>query len=303
MLSRRDLLAIGAGAVAGSVLPRSLRGWRPSDLILKKIPSSGEAVPVIGLGTRNYRAAAGEDRTPFRQTVAAFLAAGGKVVDTAPSYGNSEEILGEVFAELKARDRVFLAGKVDRAGREAGIERMDRSLGLLRTDRVELMQVHNLTDTATQLATLREWQAAGKVKYLGISTSSDRQYEELERLVRTEKLDFIQADYAVDERTVAERLLPAAAAAGTAVLINLPFGRGRLFQRVGDRPLPEWAKEFGAASWAQFFLKYVVSHPAVTCAIPGMTKPHHAVDNLGACRGVLPDPTMRKRMESFVDGL
>ena len=239
MLSRRDLIALGAGAVAGSVLPRGLWAIQAANLITKKIPSSGEAVPVIGLGTRNYRAAAGEDRTPFRQTVAAFLEAGGKVVDTAPSYGNSEEILGEIFAELKARDRVFLAGKVDRAGREEGIERMNRSLGLLRTDRVELMQVHNLTDTATQLATLREWKAAGKVKYLGISTSSDRQYEELERLVRTEKLDFIQADYAVDERAVADRLLPAAADAGTAVLINLPFGRGRLFQRVGDRPLPE----------------------------------------------------------------
>ncbi len=303
MISRRDLLVIGAGAVAGSLLPRGLWAQREADLITKRIPSSGEAVPVIGLGTRNYRAAPGADRTAFRQTVAAVLDGGGKVVDTAPSYGNSEEILGEIFAELKARDRVFLAGKVDRTGRDAGLEGMHRSLASLRTDRVELMQVHNLTDTATQLATLREWKAAGRIRYIGISTSSDRQYEELERLVRSEKLDFIQADYAVDERAIADRLLPAAADAGTAVLINLPFGRGRLFQRVGDRPLPEWAKEFGAASWAQFFLKYVVSHPAVTCAIPGMTKPHHAVDNLGAGRGVLPDAVARKRMEAFVDGL
>lgn len=303
MISRRDLLAIGAGAVAGSLLPRGLWAQRQADLITKRIPSSGEAVPVIGLGTRNYRAAPGADRTAFRQTVAAFLDGGGRVVDTAPSYGNSEEILGEIFAELKARDRIFLAGKVDRTGRDAGIEGMNRSLARLRTDRVELMQVHNLTDTSTQLATLREWKAAGRIRYIGISTSSDRQYEELERLVRSEKLDFIQADYAVDERAIADRLLPAAADAGSAVLINLPFGRGRLFQRVGDRPLPEWAKEFGAASWAQFFLKYVVSHPAVTCAIPGMTKPHHAVDNLGACRGVLPDAATRKRMEALVDGL
>jgi aryl-alcohol dehydrogenase-like predicted oxidoreductase len=303
MISRRDLLAAGASAAAGSMLPRGLWARPSSDLITKTIPSSGEVVPVIGLGTRNYRAAPGEDRTPFRQTVAAFLDGGGKVVDTAPSYGNSEEILGENFAELKARDRVFLAGKVDRTARDAGIEGMNRSLAALGTDRVELMQVHNLTDTATQLATLREWKAAGRIRYIGISTSSDRQYEELERLVRTEKLDFIQVDYAVDERGAGERLLPAAAAAGTAVLINLPFGRGRLFQRVGDRPLPDWAKEFGVASWAQFFLKYVVSHPAVTCAITGMTKPHHAVDNLGACRGVLPDVAMRKRMETFVDGL
>jgi len=303
MLSRRDLIALGASALAGSVLPRGLWARSSADLITKQIPRTGEAVPVIGLGTRNYRAAAGEDRTVFGQTVAAFLDGGGRVVDTAPSYGNSEEILGEIFAELKARDRVFLAGKVDRTGREAGVEGMNRSLARLRTDRVELMQVHNLTDTVTQLATLREWKAAGKTRYIGISTSSDRQYEELERLVRSEQLDFIQADYAVDERAIAERLLPAAADTGTAVMINLPFGRGRLFQRVGDRPLPEWAKEFGAASWAQFFLKYVVSHPAVTCAIPGMTKPHHAVDNLGACRGVLPDAATRKRMEAFVDGL
>jgi aryl-alcohol dehydrogenase-like predicted oxidoreductase len=232
--------------------------------------------------------------------VAAFLENGGRVVDTAPSYGTRRDP-GEIFADLNARDRIFLAGKVDRRRRPGRAH--EPVAGAARTDRVELMQVHNLTDTATQLATLREWKAAGKVKYIGISTSSDRQYEELERLVRTEKLDFIQADYAVDERAVSERLLPAAADHGSAVLINLPFGRGRLFQRVGDRPLPEWAKEVGAASWAQFFLKYVVSHPAVTCAIPGMTKPHNAVDNLGACRGVLPDVATRKRMEALVDGL
>jgi aryl-alcohol dehydrogenase-like predicted oxidoreductase len=302
-LTRRDLLIMGAGAAAGAALPRALWATQSPALITKRIPSSGEAVPVIGLGTRNYRAGPGEDRTPFRQTITAFLEAGGKVVDTAPSYGNAEELLGELFAELGARDQVFLAGKVDRTGREAGIERMERSIAALRTTRLELMQVHNLTDTATQLATLREWKAAGRIKYVGVTTSSDPQYPELEELVKTEQLDFIQVDYAVDQREVAARLLPAAADHGTAVLINLPFGRGRLFQRVGERPLPDWAKEFEATTWAQFFLKYVVSHPAVTCAIPGMTKPHHAVDNMAACRGRLPDVATRLRMEGFVEAL
>jgi aryl-alcohol dehydrogenase-like predicted oxidoreductase len=301
MLTRRQLLIVGAAA-AGSAVPWF--AWAQSTaLITKKIPGSGEVVPVIGLGTRNYRAGPGEDRTQFRQTIAAFLEAGGKVVDTAPSYGNAEELLGELVAELGARDRLFLAGKVDRTGREAGIERMERSMAALRTNRLELMQVHNLTDTATQLATLREWKAAGKIKYVGVTTSFDPDYPKVEELVKTERLDFIQVDYAVDQREVAARVLPTAADHGTAVLINLPFGRGRLFQRVGDRPLPEWTREFDVTTWAQFFLKYVASHPAVTCTIPGMTKPHHAVDNMAACRGRLPDATTRLRMEAYIDAL
>ena len=302
MYSRREVLAIGAGVVAGGALPP----WvfpQTASLITKKIPASGEPLPVIGVGTRNYRASAGGDLDPFRKTIEAFVAAGGKVVDTAPSYGNAEQVLGTVLGEHGLRGKVFLATKVDRQGREGGIARMEESLRALGTDRVDLMQVHNLIDVATQLAALREWKSKGRTRYLGVTTSSDRQYADLERVLREERLDFVQLDYALDNREAAQRLLPLAADRGVAVLVNLPFGRGRLFRAVGSRPVPEWAVELDCASWAQFFLKYVVSHPAVICAIPGMTKPEHAVDNMGACRGRLPDAAARLRMERLIDGL
>jgi aryl-alcohol dehydrogenase-like predicted oxidoreductase len=269
--------------------------------VTKRIPSTGERVPVIGLGTRNYRAGADPaELSPYRETLKAFLDAGGTVIDTAPSYGNSESVLGTLIAELGVREKIFLATKVDRAGKEAGIARMNASLSALKTQKLDLMQVHNLNDTATQLATLREWKAAGKVRLIGVTTSSDRQYGELERILGSEQLDFIQVDYALDAREADARLLPMALDKGVAVLINLPFGRGRLFQALGSKPLPDYAQEIGCTTWAQFALKYVAAHPAVTAAIPGMTKPHHAVENMGAARGPMPDAAMRKRMEQVL---
>jgi len=239
---------------------------------------------------------------------------GGKVLDTAPSYGNridretrsfknSEHVLGEIMSALGARSDIFLAGKVDREGREAGIERMEASYEALQTDTVDLMQVHNMRDTATQLATLREWKAAGRVRYIGVTTSSDRQYERVEYALASEEMDFVQIDYSLLNRGAAERILPAAQERGVAVLINLPFGRGRLFRAVGDRPLPEWAAEFDCASWGQFFLKYLIAHPAVTCPIPGTRQVRHVEDNIGAIRGRLPDAALRRRMEEFIDSL
>jgi aryl-alcohol dehydrogenase-like predicted oxidoreductase len=177
---------------------------------------------------------------------------------------------------------------------------MNESLANLKVSKVELMQVHNLVDTATQLATLREWRDAGKLRLIGVTTSSDGQYPELERLMNSEKLDFIQLDYALDARDADARLLPLAADKGVAVLVNMPFGRGRLFQTLGSKPLPEYAAEIGCTTWAQFALKYVVSHPAVTVAIPGMTKAHHAVENMVAARGQMPDAALRKRMETVL---
>ncbi|HKK07540.1 MAG TPA: aldo/keto reductase [Gemmatimonadota bacterium] len=309
-LTRRELLRLGAGAGLAALV-----GWRPGrasaaldptapdDLITKAIPSSGERVPVVGVGTRNYRADLDGDLTPYRETIRAFVEGGGTVVDTAPSYGNSESVLGKVIGDLGVRDRLFLATKVDRRGERAGVERMEASLRKLGTDRVELMQVHNLRDWRTQIPTLRAWKEKGRIRYLGVTTSFEGQYEELERVMRAETLDFIQVDYALDSRSAGERILPLARDRGMAVLINLPFGRGRLFRAVGDRALPGWARELGCESWAQVFLKYVVSHPAVTAAIPGTTKPEHMRDNLGAARGQLPDADVRRRMEAFADGL
>jgi aryl-alcohol dehydrogenase-like predicted oxidoreductase len=302
-LTRREFLELGAGASLAVTL-----GWRSArspapELITKKIPSSGESVPVVGLGTRDFRADLSGDLTPFRRTLEAFARGGGRVVDTAPSYGNSEEVLGKLIGGLGIRKDLFLATKVDRQGQAAGIARMEDSLKALGTDHVDLMQVHNLRDWETQLPTLRRWKKAGRVRYVGVTTSFSRQHPELVRVMEKEALDFIQVDYALDNRAAAERILPLARDRGMAVLVNLPFGRGRLFHAVGDRPLPDWATGLGCTSWAQVFLKYVVSHPAVTCAIPGTTNPEHVTDNLGAARGELPDPALRRRMEAFADGL
>jgi aryl-alcohol dehydrogenase-like predicted oxidoreductase len=299
-LTRRELIELGLAAIAtGTGARRAFT--QPSALVTKRIPATGERIPVIGLGTRNYRAGSNpEELVTYRETLKAFLDAGGTVIDTAPSYGNSESILGGLIAELGASDRIFLATKVDRSGKAEGVARMNASFGNLKVSKVDLMQVHNLVDTATQLATLREWKDAGKLRLIGVTTSSDRQYPELERILNTEKVDFIQVDYALDARDADARLLPLAADKGVAVLINLPFGRGRLFQALGSRPLPDYAKEIECNTWAQFALKYVVSHPAVTAAIPGMTKPRHAVENMGAARGRMPDAAMRKRMEQVL---
>ncbi len=300
-LTRRKLIELGLTALAAGAAGRRAFAAQAGALVTKRIPTTGERVPVIGLGTRNYRAGTDPaELVPYRNTLKAFLDAGGTVIDTAPSYGNSESILGGLIAELGARDKICLASKVDRDGKDAGIARMNTSFANLQVQRMDLMQVHNLNDTAIQLGTLREWKDAGRVRLIGVTTSSDRQYAELEQIMNREKLDFIQIDYALDARDADARVLPLAADKGIAVLINLPFGRGRLFQALGNRPLPDYAKEIDCTTWAQFALKYVAAHPAVTCAIPGMTKPHHAVENMVAARGRMPDAALRKRMEQVL---
>lgn len=300
--SRREVIALGAGVGASLAL-----GRRPavaqSPLIERAIPSTGERLPVIGIGGRNFRSGPDVEANRYRDTIAAFARLGGKVIDTAPSYGDSEAILGGIMRETGLRRQIFLATKVDVAGREAGIAKMEASMRALGVESVDLMQVHNLRDTAVQLATLREWKAAGKTRYIGITSSSDNQYPEMAQLMERERLDFIQVDYAVGNRGAGERVLPLAADKGIAVLINLPFGRGAQFRAVGTRPLESWAAQIDCSSWAQVFLKYVVSHPAVTCAIPGTTQARHAEDNNGACRGRMPDAAMRRTIEQYFDQL
>lgn len=298
-LTRRSLLAAGAAAA----LPApALAG---SALITRPIPSSGEALPVVGVGTaRRYEAAPSEaERAPLRATLERFHELGGKVVDTAPSYGQAETIVGELVAELKIRPGLFLATKVGADSRESGRAQIEASFQKLRTERIDLIAVHNLRDIANQLATLRELKQGGRIRYLGATTSFDNQYADFEAMMRRETLDVIQVDYALDNRGSAERILPLARDRGTAVMINLPFGRGRLFQATQGRPLPAWAKEIDCTTWAQVFLKYVVSHPAVTCAVPGMAQARYVDDNLRAARGRLPDAALRTRMEQFIDGL
>jgi aryl-alcohol dehydrogenase-like predicted oxidoreductase len=277
-------------------------------LLQRRIPSSGEGLPAIGVGTNNYSPTTPEERAARRAVLERLTDSGLRVIDTAPLYRESERVIGELLADIGNRPKAFLATKVTAPNktREEGVASMDESMRRLRTDFIELMQVHNLIGTEVLLPLIREWVAAKRVRYVGITTSRDEQYSEVARLMRTESLDFVQVDYSIGNRGAAEQLLPLAAERGIATLINLPFGGrrdGNLFSRVRGQPLPDWASEFEARSWGQFFLKYVLSHPAVTCAIPGMTKVANLEDNLGAAQGRLPDAAMRKRMEAFWDSL
>jgi len=277
-------------------------------LLQRRIPSSGDRLPAIGVGTNNYSPTTPEERVARRAVLERLTDSGLRVIDTAPLYRESERVIGELLADIGNRPKAFLATKVTAPNktREEGVASMDESMRRLRTDFIELMQVHNLIGTEVLLPLIREWVAAKRVRYVGITTSRDEQYSEVARLMRTESLDFVQVDYSIGNRGAAEQLLPLAAERGIATLINLPFGGrrdGNLFSRVRGQPLPDWATEFEARSWGQFFLKYVLSHPAVTCAIPGMTKVANLEDNLGAAQGRLPDAAMRKRMEAFWDSL
>ena len=306
-MNRREFIKGGIALGAALALPDLDLFAQGMQLIQKKIPLSGESIPIIGLGTaRRYEEIKTEaEKIPLRETIREFKELGGKVIDTSPSYGTAEAVVGEIVEGLKNRAGLFLATKVSlrNLGREAGIEQIEQSFKKLRTNRIDLIAVHNLRDTQTQLRTLREMKQAGRIRYVGITTSFENQYQEFEQTIKNETLDFIQVDYALDNRNADERIIPLAGDRGMAVMINLPFGRGRLFNAVQGKKLPEWTSEFDCKTWAQFFLKYIVSHPAVTCAVPGMAKAEYVVDNLGAARGRLPDAAMRRRMEKFIDGV
>lgn len=302
--TRRGFIASACAASLGMAAP-GIAAAQAAPLIRRRIPSSGEALPVIGVGTaRRYESAATEgELAPLRATLARFHQLGGAVIDTAPSYGQAESIVGQLVGELRIRPDLFLATKVGADSKAAGADQIEQSFRNLRTDRIDLIAVHNLRDAANQLATLRELKASGRIRYLGVTTSSDRQYGAFEDLMRRESLDMIQVDYALDNRGSADRILPLAQDRGMAVMINLPFGRDRLFNATRDRPLPGWAGEIGCATWAQVFLKYVISHAAVTCVAPGMAQARYVDDNLAAGRGPLPDAALRRRMEQFIDAL
>ncbi|KQP96731.1 aldo/keto reductase [Methylobacterium sp. Leaf117] len=310
--SRRAVLA-GAG-----LLPLSLSRFgtsavaaEPAALLRRPIPSTGETLPVIGIGTsRRYEVEpTAEAIAPLREAVQRFVALGGSVIDTAPSYGTAEDVLGLILApdgipgQGSLREKVFLCSKVGTPGREAGAAEIARSFKRLNTGMIDLIAVHNLIDPSANLATLRELKAQKKIRYVGVTVWRDSQFGDLEALMKRETLDVIQVNYALDDRRAAERILPLAAERGMAVMVNVPFGRDRLFKAVQGRALPAWTAEFDCATWPQFFLKYVLGHAAVTCPIPGMAKAAYVEDNLGAARGRLPDAAQRTRMEAFVDAL
>lgn len=305
---------VSAGLVLGrGSLPAQSLAWTlpwspdvlPADLESKSIPSSGERIPVVGIGTaRRYESAATEaDKAPLREVVRNLPKLGGKLIDTAPSYGAAETVVGDLVAEVGNRDQLFIATKVGRGrqGAQAGVAEMEESFRKLKVSRVDLMQIHNLGGVPEMLPILRDWKKAGRIRYFGVTTSSDRQYPELEEIRKREPMDFVQVDYAIDNRGVEERILPLAAERGVAVLTNLPFGRGRVFEALGKKPLSDWATALGITTWAQFALKYVVSHPAVTAAIPGTARPEYLTDNLGAARTPMPDEATRKRMVAMLE--
>jgi diketogulonate reductase-like aldo/keto reductase len=307
MPTRRNILKLIAGVPAMALIPPA----RATEAPLKRpIPKTGELLHAVGLGTWQSFDVAGDagGLAAAREVLARFVKAGGQMVDSSPMYGGSESVVGELATGLGAEKSLFLATKVWTTGREAGIRQMEESLRRMRTltrnpPAMDLMQVHNLTDVNTQLKTLREWKEQGRIRYLGITHYHEGAYAELERLIKSEQLDFAQFNYNVANTAAEQRLLPLCAECGTAVIVNRPFEEGDLFRRVKGRELPKWAGDFDCNSWAQFFLKFILSHPAVTCAIPATRNPDYLVDNMGAALGRLPDASMRRRMVQHIRSL
>ncbi|MGQ0750320.1 MAG: aldo/keto reductase [Betaproteobacteria bacterium] len=299
---RRTLALLACGTLAMSAAARSASD-SAKPLIKRPIPRSGETLPVVGLGTwQTFDVGpSAPERTELKEVLRLLVAQGASVVDSSPMYGQAERVVGDLAADVGIHPRLFLATKVWTSGREAGIRQMENSFRLLRTQRIDLMQVHNLLDLATHVKTLREWKVSGRIRYLGVTHYHEGAHRDLERLVKMREYDFVQFNYSMTEREAEDRLLPACADSGTAVIINRPFAQASLFGKVKGKPLPAWAAEFDCTSWAQFFLKYLVGHPAVTCVIPGTRRTAHLRDNLQAAAGRLPDPAMRRRMVQYLD--
>jgi aryl-alcohol dehydrogenase-like predicted oxidoreductase len=323
MINRREWLGLTLGAGAALALDRGLLRGQPAggpgiplplgaQILTRPIPSTGETLPLVGLGSSATFAqvARSEDYTALREVLSTLVEHGGTVFDTAPSYGASEEVAGNIARDLGLTDRIFWATKVNVAGRgdgradpAAARAQIEDSFRKLHTDVIDLIQVHNLGDVPTQLGILKELKEEGRVRYVGVTTTSAQRYDDLATVMRNEPLDFIGIDYAIDNRAVEETILPLAAERRIGVLVYVPFGRTRLWNRVAGHEVPEWAAEFDAHSWAQFFLKFVAAHPAVTAITPATSRARNMADNMGAATGRLPDRATRQRMIQVVDAL
>ena len=310
-ITRRDWLALTLGAGASlSLGPREL--FAQAKMVTKAIPSSGERIPVIGLGSSATFASVArtEDLTALREVFKALIAGGATVFDTAPGYGASEEASGKIVNELGIADRIFWATKLNVAGRgankadpAAARQQVETSFTRVKKAKIDLIPVHNMGDVAVQIPILREYKQQGRVRYIGLTTTFEEQYAGLVETMKKETLDFIGVDYAIDNRHAEATILPLAQERKMGVFCSAPFGRTRLFKRVGDRPLPDFAKEFDAQTWGQFFLKFVVSHPAITVVTPATSQAKNMIDNIGGGIGRLPDEAMRKRMVAYIDAL
>jgi len=308
-ISRRMLLRLIGTTALGCFFPalsRAQSSGQVSTMLTRSIPSSGEKLPVIGLGTwQTFDVASSElaALAPLAEVLRAFVKLGGRVIDSSPMYGRAEQVIGNLLTKLKLRDSLFLATKVWTRGKQAGIDSMERSFARLQTKTIDLMQVHNLVDAETQLQTMREWKAQGRFRYLGVTHYEAGAFAEVAKILAREKLDFVQINYSIMERDAEEKILPLAQERGIAVIVNRPFGGGDLFHRVRGKPLPDFAAEFDCTSWAQFFLKWIVAHPAVTCAIPATNSVQHLDDNMRAGFGRLPDAKLRQRMIEAITNL
>lgn len=303
MMTRRDLLITLAGMGAG-LMGRNAFG-APAAAIQRKIPRTGEMLPAVGLGTYDaFDVGSSErERAPVREVLRLFVEMGGAVIDTSPMYGSAEKVIGDLAADLNVQKSLFVATKVWTRGRQAGIDQMKTSMKLLHSNRIDVMQVHNLVDWKTHLKTLRGWKEKGTIRYIGITHYTESAYDDLERIMKVEELDFVQLNYSIGAREAEKRLLPLAADRGVAVIANRPFQKAALFRRVRGTRLPSWTADFDCSSWAQFFLKFILSHRAITCAIPATSNPKHLKDNMEAGRGKLPDAKRRKKMVEFMQRL
>ena len=300
-LSRSTFLQLAGAALLGG--PPAAVAQTGARMHTRKIPSTGEALPVVGCGTwRTFDVGSQPaERAPLAEVLRVLFGAGGSAIDTSPMYGQAEGVVGDLLAATGARDKAFIATKVWTTGRDSGIAQMRRSMALLKTERIDLMQIHNLVDWRAHLATLRTWKAEGRIRLLGITHYTESAHDQLETVLRAEKWDFVQLNYALDDRAVERHLLPLAAERGVAVIVNQPFGGGGLLRKLLARKLPDWAGEIGCTSWAQILLKFVLANPAVTCVIPGTGKPQHMKDNVQAGLGIYPDAAMLKRLATSIE--
>lgn len=303
-LNRREFLGYSATVAGLGALGSGPVSAQENGLLTKPIPSTGEQMPLIGIGTNRYGSGTSEEgRAPLLETLKKFAELGGKLIDTAPSYRNSEEVLGSIIAEAGLRDDLLMATKCDQGGGMRTTRQIERSMAELDYDVIDFMMVHNMRDWEEQLPVIREFQQEGKIRYCGITDWRNSRHKTLADIMRKEPLDAVQINYSLAERNIEEELLPVALDKGIAVIANVPFDGGSLFNKVRRQELPDWAAEFDCTSWAQFFLKYIVSHPAINAAIPGTTKVEYATDNMAASMGRLPDTDLRKRQEAFIESL
>ncbi len=304
-ISRRDAAKLITYSSAYAILLPTLTSFKTDHILKRKIPSSGQLLPVVGLGTWQSFDIGNNiaDRKQLSKVLLTMKKSGGQLIDSSPMYGSSEQVVGDLTTKLKLQDSFFYATKVWTTGKESGIKQMKTSMQKMNRNVMDLMQIHNLMDWKIHIKTLKDWKEKGLIKYWGITHYTDSSHEMLSRIIKTEKPDFVQFNYSINNRNAEHKLIATAANNMTAIIINRPYSGGSLFRKIKGKSIPEWSKEYDISSWGQFFLKYILSHEAINCVIPGTSKPHHALDNMMAGYGKLPDHNTREKMYLYFKSL